>query len=157
MEQEENGEWVEEGEGAAEDRGRESAAGERVEDRDSGGGTGEGRERDNSKRGREEDEQEPPERQQQGGEEDGRPKRKRARGVRYGEEQIGREERGAVREGVTVYGPQEVRLNWRMYVGTVEEMIQQQDRTGHVTKAAIVQWEDQGEEDEERLPYPVER
>ena len=36
-------------------------------------------------------------------------------------------------------------------------MIEQQDRTGHVTKAAIVQLEDQGEEDEERLPYPVER
>ena len=28
---------------------------------------------------------------------------------------------------------------------------------GHVTRAAIVQWEDQGEGDEERLPYPVER
>ena len=41
-------------------------------------------------------------------------------------------------------------------MGTVEEMIEQQDRTGHVTRAAIVQWEDQGEGDEERLPYPVE-
>ena len=41
-------------------------------------------------------------------------------------------------------------------MGTVEEMIEQQDRTGHVTKAAIVQWEDQGVKDEERLPYPVE-
>ena len=44
-----------------------------------------------------------------------------------------------------------------MYVGTVEEMIQQQDGTGHVTKAAILQWEDQGEEDEERLPYLLGR
>ena len=43
------------------------------------------------------------------------------------------------------------------YVGTVEEMIEQQDCTGHVQRAAIVQWEDQGEEDEERLLYPVER
>ena len=58
---------------------------------------------------------------------------------------------------MTVYGPHKVRGKWRMYVGTVEEMIEQHDRTGHVTKAAIVQWEDQGEEDEERLPYPVGR
>ena len=157
VEQEEDGEGVEEGEGAAEDGGGESAAGERVEERDSGGGTAEGRERDSSKRGREEDEQEPPERQQRGEDEDGRPKRKRARGVRYGEEQIGREEQGAVREGVAVYGPHKVHGKWWMYVGTVEEMIEQQDRTGHVTKGAIVQWEDQGQEDEERLPYPVER
>ena len=42
-------------------------------------------------------------------------------------------------------------------MGTVEEMIVQKDRTGHETKAAIVQSEDQGEEDEERMPYPVER
>ena len=56
-----------------------------------------------------------------------------------------------------MYGPHKVRGKWRMYVGTVEEMIEQQDRTGHVTKAAIVQWEDQGKEDEERLPYLVER
>ena len=56
-----------------------------------------------------------------------------------------------------VYGPHKVRGKWRMYVGTVEEMIEQQDRTGHLTKAAILQWEDQGDEDEERLPYPVER
>ena len=62
-----------------------------------------------------------------------------------------------MREGMTVYGPQEVGAKWRRYVGTVEEMIEQQDRTGHVTRAAIVQWEDQGEGDEERLPYPVER
>ena len=62
-----------------------------------------------------------------------------------------------MREGVRVYGPHKVRAKWGMYVGTVEEMMEQQDRTGHVTKAAIVQWEDQGAEDEERLPYPVER
>ena len=42
-------------------------------------------------------------------------------------------------------------------MGTVEEMIEHQDRTGHVTRAAIVQWEDQGEGDEERLPSPVKR
>ena len=36
-------------------------------------------------------------------------------------------------------------------------MIEQQDRTGHVMKAAILHLEDQGEEDQERLPYPVER
>ena len=59
-------------------------------------------------------------------------------------------------EGVTVYGPHNVRGKWRRYVGTVEEVIEQQDRTGHVTRAAIVQWEDQGEDDEETLPYPVE-
>ena len=62
-----------------------------------------------------------------------------------------------MREGVTVYGPHKVRGKLRRYVGTVEEMIEQQDRTGHVTRADIVQWEDQGEGDEERLPYPVER
>ena len=61
-----------------------------------------------------------------------------------------------MQEGVTVYGPHKVRGKWRMYLGTVEEMIEQQDRTGHVTKEAIVQWEDQGEKDEE-MPYPVER
>ena len=60
-------------------------------------------------------------------------------------------------EGMTVYGPHKVGGKWRRYVGTVEEMIEQQDRTGHVTRAVIVQWEDQGEGDEERLPYPVER
>ena len=84
------------------------------------------------------------------------PKRERARGVRYGEEQMGREEQGAVREGVTLYVPHQVRGNWRRYVGTLEEMIEQQDRTGHVTRAAIVQWEDQGEKVKEGLPYPVE-
>ena len=62
-----------------------------------------------------------------------------------------------MRGGVTVYGPHKMRGKWRRYVGTVEEIIEQQDRTGHVTRAAIVQWEDQGEGDEERLPYPVER
>ena len=73
------------------------------------------------------------------------------------EEQKGREEQGALREGVTVYGPHKVSGKWRRYVGTVEEMIEQQDRTGPVTRAAILQWEYQGEGDEERLPYPVER
>ena len=53
-----------------------------------------------------------------------------------------------VPEGVTVHCPHKVRGKWRMYVGTVEEMIVQQDCTGHVTKAAIVQWEDPGKEDE---------
>ena len=157
MEQEEDGEGVEEGEGAAEDGGWESAAGDRVDEPDSGGGTREGREKDGSKRGTEEDEQEPPERQQRGEDEDGSTKRKRARGVRYGEEQKDQEEPGAVREGVTVYGPHQVRGKWRIYVGTMEKMVKQQDRTRHVMKAAIVQWEDQGEEDGERLPYPVER
>ena len=42
-------------------------------------------------------------------------------------------------------------------MGTVEEMMEQQDRTGHVTKAATVLCKDQGEEVEERLPYPVVR
>ena len=42
-------------------------------------------------------------------------------------------------------------------MGTVEEMIEEQDRTGHVTRAAIVQCKDQGDRDEERLPYPVGR
>ena len=75
MEREEDREGVEEGEGAAEGGGRESAAGERVDRPDSGGGTWEGRERDGSKQGREEDEQEPPVRRQPGEDEDGRPKR----------------------------------------------------------------------------------
>ena len=58
---------------------------------------------------------------------------------------MGWEEEGAVREGVTVYGPHKVLGKWRRYVGSVEEMIEQQDRTGRVTRAAIGQWEDQGE------------
>ena len=56
-----------------------------------------------------------------------------------------------------MYGPYKVSGKWRRYVETVEEMIEQQDRTGHVTRAAIVQWEDQGERVEEGLLYPVER
>ena len=73
-----------------EDGGRESAAGDRVDERDSGGGTGEGRERDSSKRGKQEDEQEPPVRQQREEDEDGRPKSERARRVRYRTGRIGR-------------------------------------------------------------------
>ena len=133
-----------------------NAAGDRVEKRNSGEGTGEGRGREDSKRRREAGERESQARRQQEEDEEGRPRRKRARGVRYGEGQKGREEQGAVPEGVTVYGPHKVRGKWRRYVGTVEETIKQQDRTGHVTRAAIVQWEDQGEGDEERLPYPVQ-
>ena len=127
------------------------------EGRNSGEGTREGSEREDGKRRRGADEQELQAERQQEGEEEGRPRRKRTRGVRYGEEQQGRAEQGAVREGMTVYGPHNVSGKWRRYVGTVEEMIEQQDRTGHVTRAAIVQWEDQGEGDEEGLPYPVER
>ena len=143
LEQEEDREGVEEGEGAAEGGGRESAAREGEEEQDRGAEAWEGREGDGSKRGRQKDQQEPPERLQRGEDKDGRPKRKRVRGVRYGEERIGREEPGAVREGVMVYGPHKVRGKWKMYVGTVEELIEQQDRTGHVTKAAIVRWEEQ--------------
>ena len=62
-----------------------------------------------------------------------------------------------MREGVTVYGPHKLRGSSSRYVGIGEEMIEQQDRTGHVTRVAIVQWEDQGEGDEERPLYPVER
>ena len=144
-------------EGEAEEGGQENAAGDRGEERNSGEETGESGGREYSKRRREADEREPQARRQQEEDEEGRPRRKRARGVRYGEEEKGREEQGTVREGVTVYGPHKVRGKWRRYVGTVEEMIEQQDRTGHVTRAAIVQWDDQGEGDEERLPYPVER
>ena len=152
---EEGGEGVEEGEG--EGGGQESAVGDRVEEGSNGEGTGEGSEREGGKQGREADEQDLHAEQQQEGGGEGRPRVKRARGVRYGEEQQGREEQGAVWEGMTVYGPHKVSGKWRRYVGTVEEMIEQQDRKGHVTRAAIVQWEDQGEGDEERLPYPVER
>ena len=127
-----------------------------MEEGSSGEGTREGSERDGGKRGREADEQDVQAERQQEGEGEGRPRRKRTRGVRYGEEQKGREEQGAVREGMPVYGPHKGSGKWRRYVGTVEEMIEQQDRKGHVTRAAIVQWEDQGEGDEERLPYPVE-
>ena len=128
-----------------------------MEEQDFGGRAGEGRGGDRSKWGRDEDEQEPPERQQRVEVEDGRQKRKGVRRVRYGAEPIAQEGQGVVCEGVAVYGPHKVRGKWRMYVGTVEEMIKQRDRTGHVTKVAIVQWEDQGEEGKERLPYPVER
>ena len=152
---EEGEEGVEKGE--VEGGGQESAVGDRVEEGSNGEGTREGSEREGSKPGREADDQDLRAEQQQEGEGDGRPRRKRARGVRYGEEQRGCEEQGAVREEMTVYGPHKVSGKWRRYVGTVEEMIEQQDRKGHVTRAAIVQWEDQGEGDEERLPYPVER
>ena len=148
-------EGVEEGE--AEGGGQESAAGDRVEEGSSGEGTKEGSEREGGKRGREADGHDLQAERQQEGEGEGRPRRKRTRGVRYGEEQRGGEEQGAVREGMTVYGPHKVRGKWRRYVGTVEEMIEQQDRRENVTRAAIVQWEDQGEGDEVRLPYPVER
>ena len=97
-------------------------------------GQGKGRQQAEERRGR----------QQQEEDDDGRPKRIRARGVRYGEEQMGWEKQGAVQKGVTVYCPHKVRGKWRRYVGTVEEMIEQQVRMGHVTRAAIVQWEDQG-------------
>ena len=115
-----------------------------MEEGSKGEGTREGSEREGGKRGREADEQDLQAEQQQEGEGDGRPRRKRARGVRYGEEQQGCEEQGAVQEGMTVYGPHKVSGKWRRYVGTVKEMIEQQDRKGHVTRAAIVQWEDQG-------------
>ena len=152
---EEGEEGLEEGE--AEGGGKEGAAGDRVEEGSNGEGTREGSEREGGKRGREVDEQDLQAEQQQEGEGEGRPRRKQARGVRYGEEQRGREEQGAVLEGMTVYGPHKVSGKWRRYVGTVEEMIEQQDRKGHVTRAAVVQWEDQEEGDEERLPYPVKR
>ena len=34
-----------------------------------------------------------------------------------------------MREGMTLYGPHKVSGNWGRYVGTLEEMIEQQDRT----------------------------
>ena len=102
VEQEGEREGVGEGEGAAVDRGRESVAREGDKGWDRGGEAQGDREGDGSNRRREEEEQEPPERLQRGAD-DGRPKRKTARGVRYGEE--GSEEPGKVREGVTVYGP----------------------------------------------------
>ena len=139
---EEGGEGVQEGE--AEGGGQVSAVGDRVEEGSNGEGTGGGSEREGGKRGGEADEQDLHAEQQQEVKGEGRPRRKRARGVRYGEEQRGREEQGAVREGMTVYGPHKVGGKCRRYVGTVEEMIEQQDRKGHVTRAAIVQWEDQG-------------
>ena len=151
-EREEGEEGVEEGE--AEEGGQENAAGDRVKERNSAEGTGEGGGRENSKRRREADEREPQARQQQEEDEEGRPRRKQATGVKYGKEQMGREEQGELRKGVTVYGPHKLHGKSRRYVGTVEEMIEQQDRTGHVTRAAIVQWEDQGEGDEERLSSP---
>ena len=156
QEEREGGEdGVEEGE--AEGGGQGNAAGDRVEERNSGERTGEGSEREDGKQRREADEQELQAERQQEGEEEGRSRRKQTRGVRYGEEQQARKEQGALREGVTVYGPHKVSGKWRRYVGTVEEMIEQQDRTGHVTRAAIVQSEDQGDADGERLPYPVGR
>ena len=154
-EREEGEDGLEEGE--AEGAGQGNAAGDRVEERSSGEGTREGSEREEGKRRREADEQDLQAERQQEGEGEGRPRRKRTRGVRHGEEQQGREEQGAVPEGMTVYGPHKMSGKWRRYVGTVEEMIEQQDAKGHVTSTAIVQWEDQREGDEERLPYPVER
>ena len=45
-------------------------------------------------------------------------------------------------------------MTWTMYVGTVEEVIVRKDCTGHETSAAIVQWEDQDDGYNHRLPYP---
>ena len=154
-EREEGEEGVKEGE--AEGGGQGNAAGDRSEEGSSGEGTREGSEREGGKRRREADKQDLQAERQQERVEEGRPRRKRTRGVRYGEEQRGREDQGAVQEGTTVYSPHKVSGKWRRYVGTVEEMIEQQDLTGHVTRAAIAQWEDQGEGDDKRLPYPVER
>ena len=154
-EREEGDSGVEEGEAA--EGGQENAAGDREEEGNSGEGTGEGGGREDSKQRTEADEWELQARRQQKEDEEGRPRRKRTRRVRYEEEQMGPEEQGAVREMVTVYGPHKVHGKWMRYVGTVEEMMEQQDRTVHVTRAAIVQWGDQGEGDEERLPCPVER
>ena len=133
--------------------GQESVVREDEGGRDSGGEAEGDREGDGSTRRREKEEQEPPEKLQRG-EDDGRPKRKRARGVRYGEEES--KEPGTLGEGMTVYGPHKVRGKWRMYMGTVGEMIVQKDRAEHETKAAIVQWEYQGEVDGVRLLYLVE-
>ena len=132
---EEGEEGVEEGE--AEGGGQESAVGDRVDEGSSGEATREGSESEGGKWGREADEQDLQAERQQEREGEGRPRRKRTRGVRYGEEQRGLQEQGAVREGMTVYGPHKVSAKWRRYVGTVEEMIEQQDRKGHVTRAAI--------------------
>ena len=41
--------------------------------------------------------------------------------------------------------------------GEVGDVIVQKDRTGHETRAAIVQWEDQHDGDNARLPYPEAR
>ena len=114
QEREEGEEGVEGGE--AEGGGQESAPGDRVEEGSSGEGTREGSEREGGERGREADEQDLQAERQQEGEGEGRPRRKRTRGVRYGEEQRGREEQGAVREGMTVYGPHKVSGKWRRNV-----------------------------------------
>ena len=62
-----------------------------------------------------------------------------------------------VEEGVKVYGRHRVRERWTMYVGTVQEVNVQKDHTGHETRAAIVQWEDKDDCDNERLSYPEAR
>ena len=84
-----------------------------------------------------------------------RRKRKRARGVRYGGE--GSDEPRRVQDGLKVCRPHKVRGRWTIYVRKVEEVIVQKDHTGHETKAAIVQCEDQDDGDNERLPYPEAR
>ena len=89
------------------------------------------------------------------GADSGRPKRKRARGVRYGEE--GRDEPGRLGEGVKVYGPHTVRGTRTMYLGTLEEVIVEKDHTGHERRASIARWEDRDDGDNKRLPYPEAR
>ena len=140
-----------EGEGAAVDGNRGSGAGEGEGRRDSRGEAGDNRAGDGNKQQREKEEQEEPEGMGRGTD-NGRPKRKRVRGVRYGEQ--GSNEPRNVGEGVKVYGPHKVPGKGRMYVGTVEDMILHKDHTGHDTRAAIVQWEAQEKGDNERLPYP---
>ena len=77
---------------------------------------------------------------------------RRKREVRYGEEERGEPER--VEDGGRVYGPHKVGGRCRTYVRTVEEVIVQQHRTGDETRAAIVQWMDKKDEDNEWLPHP---
>ena len=80
-----NGGGVGEGEGAATERDCRSGSGEEEERQDSGRGGGDSRARDGREQQREGEEQEEPVGMKRGSD-NGRPKRKRARGVRYGEE-----------------------------------------------------------------------
>ena len=56
-----------------------------------------------------------------------------------------------------MYGQHKIRGKWRMYVGTVDEVIVQKGCAGREKRAAILQWEDHDEGDNERLRYPEAR
>ena len=154
------GEIAEGVEGATEDGGHGNGSGEGMSggEKDNRGVVGDSSAGDRGKRQQQEEEiyerQEGEDELEQGAD-SGRPKRRRTKGLRCSEE--GRDEPGRVEQGANLYGPHKVRGTWTVYLGTVKEVIVQKGNAEHETRAATVQWEDQDDGDNERLPYQEAR